>query len=125
MVLRRIIFSDENMAEILVNGDEKRSKVVALNLVIKNNLLFSEFVDEVYLAKLEIKEKIITKADIVDFFEKKKKQSFVVDRWKPYIFKKLGQVYINILYSAGLVDGILDRKRLSITGVDDFIELTE
>lgn len=32
--------------------------------------------------------------------------SIVVARWKPYVFKKLGQVYINILIKAGIVNEV-------------------
>ncbi len=106
VVLRRIIFLDDNMADVLVNGNEQDGKMIALNLVIKNNLLFSEFIKAVYVSKAESNKEVITKADITDFFEKKRQESSIVAKWKPYVFRKLGQVYINILYNTGLVDGI-------------------
>ncbi|WP_176461820.1 BrxA family protein [Anaeromicrobium sediminis] len=102
------------MADVLVNGNGEESKIVALNLVMKNNLLFSEFVKEVYLAKSKAKEKSITKTDIAEFFERKKKQSPVVASWKPYVFRKLGQVYINSLYNVGLLKCALRRNKSSI-----------
>jgi len=109
VVLRRMIFLDDNLAHILVNDNEQDSKMVALYLVMKNNRLFSEFVQEVYIVKASSSNRIITKADIIDFFSRKKKESIVVDRWKPYVFKKLGQVYINILIKVDLVNEVKAR----------------
>ena len=48
VILRRIVFLDSYLADVFANGDEGDSKVVALYLVMKNNLLFQEFVEEVY-----------------------------------------------------------------------------
>lgn len=123
VVLRRIIFLDDTMADVLVNGNEQASKMIALNLVMKNNLLFSDFVKEIYFAKVESKEKIITKDDISDFFERKRISSDVVASWNPCVFKKLGQVYIRILYLTNLVDDILDRGKLKIYIVDDYVDI--
>lgn len=42
--LRRMIFLDDELTNVLINGNEQDSKMVALYLVMKNNRLFSEFV---------------------------------------------------------------------------------
>lgn len=114
VILRRIIFLDDEMVHVLVNGNDQESKIVALNLVMKNNLLFYEFIKEIYMLKVESKEKVILRAEMTDFFERKKQKSIVVRGWKPYVFRKLGQVYINILHKAGLIDDILDKKMSSV-----------
>lgn len=104
VVLRRIIFLDDNMADVLVKGNDHDSKIVVLNLVMKNNLLFSKFVNEVCLMKIELKEKNITHEDIANFFERKRKKSAVVAKWSPYVLKKLGQVYLNIIHKSGVLE---------------------
>ncbi|WP_273325166.1 DUF1819 family protein [Vallitalea guaymasensis] len=106
VVLRRIIFLDDELSNILINGNEQDSKIVALHLVMKNNRLFNEFVQEIYIIKASSDNKVITKPDITSFFDKKKQESIVVARWKPYVFKKLGQVYINILIKAGILNEV-------------------
>ncbi len=106
VVLRRIIFLDDELSNILINGNEQDSKIVALHLVMKNNRLFNEFVQEIYIIKASSDNKAITKPDITSFFDKKKQESIVVARWKPYVFKKLGQVYINILIKAGILNEV-------------------
>ena len=119
VVLRRMIFLDDDLANTLVNGNVQDSKMVALYLVMKNNRLFCEFVQEVYMIKVNSNEKVITKVDIIDFFDKKKHESRVVDGWRPYISRKLGQVYMNILIKAGLIDSAFNRKNYAyklITG---------
>lgn len=106
VVLRRIIFLDDELSNVLISGNEQDSKMVALHLVMKNNRLFSEFVQEVYIVKASSSDRIITKVDILSFFGGKKQESIVVSSWKPYVFKKLGQVYINILIKADLVNKV-------------------
>ncbi len=106
VVLTRIIFLDDELSNVLVSGDEHDSKIVALHLVMKNNRLFSEFVQDIYIIKANLDNKAITKTDITSFFDKKKQESIVVARWKPYVFKKLGQVYINILIKVGILNEV-------------------
>lgn len=110
VIFRRIIFLDDYLSDVLVNGNEKDSKIVVLYLVMKNNLLFYEFVKEVYAARIHSNDNVITKYDIVNFFEAKKKQSAVLANWKPYVITKLGQVYINILYKSGLLKDIKEKR---------------
>lgn len=74
VIIRRIVFLDDYLADILVNGYEIDSKVVALYLVIKNNLLFHEFIKEVYMDKIKFKASSISEFDIIDFFNKKRKK---------------------------------------------------
>lgn len=109
VILRRMIFLDDYLSDVLINGNEKDSKIVALYLVMKNNLLFYEFVKEVYAARIYSSDNVITKGDIVNFFEVKKKESSIVANWKTYVITKLGQVYINILYKSGLLKDIKKR----------------
>lgn len=120
VVFRRMIFLDDDMTNILVNGNEQDSKMAALYLVMKNNRLFREFVLEVFLEKAVSIERVITKADVEDFFETKRKISDIVNRWNPNVFIKLGQVFIRILYHVNLVDGVLDRNRLKIEIINDY-----
>ncbi len=113
VIIRRMIFLDDYLSDLLINGNENDSKIVALYLVMKNNLLFYEFVKEVYAARIYSSNKVIAKGDIVNFFEAKKNQSLVVASWKPYVRTKLGQVYINILYKSGLLIGIKEKRIVS------------
>ncbi len=110
VVLRRMIFLDADLSNVLVNGNEQDSRMVALYLVMKNNLLFYEFVKGVYATRIHSSDNVITKCDIVNFFEAKKKESLVVANWKPYVIAKLGQVYIKILYKSGLVEDTEEKR---------------
>ncbi|WP_113675271.1 DUF1819 family protein [Vallitalea guaymasensis] len=114
VVFRRMIFLDDNLTNILINGNEMDSKMVALYLVMKNNRLFSEFIQEVYITKASSNDGIITKTDIRIFFDKKRQQSKVVAGWKPYIFRKLVQVYINILFKSGLTCNTREKKGMVV-----------
>ena len=81
VIIRRIVFLDDYLADILVNGYESDSKMVALYLVMRNNLLFQEFVDEVYMNKIKSGESSISKLDINEFFNRKRKESVIVAKW--------------------------------------------
>ncbi len=67
-----------------------------------------------HIAKASSTNKLITKAYIVDFFDRKKQENIVVVKWKPYVLKKLGQVYINNLFIAGLIDDVIKRNIISL-----------
>lgn len=103
VIFRRIKFLDDYLIDELMNGTKKDSKIVGLVLVAKNNLLFHEFVQEMYITKVYSNYNVLTKNDIINFFEIKQKQSSKVAKWKPYVFIKLRQVYLNILLSSGFV----------------------
>ena len=73
VILKRIVFLDSYLADVLVNGNECDSKMIALFLVMKNNLLFQRFVEEVYMNKIRSKESSISKVDVNDFFIKRER----------------------------------------------------
>jgi hypothetical protein len=101
--LERIEILDDYLVDIVVNGTIQTSKQIVLYTILKADLLFFEFMNEVFREKIILNEKYITDKDFSIFFTRKMEQSKQVEGWKDYTFYKLKQVYKRILTEAGLV----------------------
>ncbi|WP_078427954.1 DUF1819 family protein [Alkalihalobacterium alkalinitrilicum] len=102
-VIQRIHLLDPYLMEAMIDSDLESSKVIALYTVIKTDRLFFEFMNEVFKDKVLFGDMVLMDKDFNLFFETKAKQSEVIAKWKDYTFYKLQQVYIRILFEAGLL----------------------
>lgn len=102
--LERIELLDDYLIDKVVNGTIQTSKQIVLYTILKNDILFFEFMNEVFREKIILSEKYITDKDFSIFFTRKMEQSEQVAEWKDYTFYKLKQVYKRILREAGLVN---------------------
>lgn len=105
-ILSRMKVLDEFLMDKIVNGTLETSKQVALYALLKTDLLFFEFMNEVYKEKYLLNDLVITDKDFNIFFQRKAEQSERVASWKDYTYYKLKQVYIRILYEAGFIEKI-------------------
>lgn len=103
IVLRRLKILDEYLMQKLVNGSVETSKLIVIYAIMKSDRLFFEFLNEVYREKILIKDFSLTDKDLNIYFERKKEQSQKVAAWNDYTFYKLKQVFIRILFEAGLI----------------------
>jgi len=110
MVLKRIKVLDEVLLHKLVHGDIETGKLIVLYSIMKTDRLFFEFMDEVFKEKLIVKDYVIEDKDFNIFFDRKREQSEKVASWDDYTFYKLKQVFIRILYEAGLISNKRNRK---------------
>ncbi len=99
--LERVDVLDDYLLGRVVEGTVQTSKQIALYSILKNDLLFFEFMNEVYREKILLSELIVTDKDFSIFFIRKMEQSEQVNKWKEYTFYKLKQVYKRILGEAG------------------------
>lgn len=113
-VLRRLDVLDEFLIEKMIHGDVDTSKIIVLYGILKTDRLFFEFVDEIFRDKLAYQEMIITDRDFYSFFEAKRQQSKSVAKWVDYTFYKLQQVYIRILFEAGLMKNQKGDRELDV-----------
>lgn len=102
-ILPRLKQLDEFLLNHLVNGDTATSKLIVLYSILKTDRLFYEFMNEVFREKVSVLDMKLTNQDFSTFFENKRQQSETVASWKDYTFYKLQQVYIRILFEAGLL----------------------
>ena len=99
--LERVDVLDDYLLGRVVEGTVQTSKQIALYSILKNDLLFFEFMNEVYREKILLSELVVTDKDFSIFFTRKMEQSEQVNKWKEYTFYKLKQVYKRILGEAG------------------------
>ncbi len=102
-ILERIELLDDYLIDKVVNGIIETSKQIVLYTILKTDLLFFEFMNEVFREKMILNEKYIADKDFSIFFTIKMEQSEQLAEWKDYTFYKLKQVYKRILREAGLI----------------------
>lgn len=103
ITLSRLKVLDRYLVEKIAQGDSETSKCLVLYSILKTDRLFFEFLNEVFKEKLIVKDPFLTDKDFNIFFDTKKGQSEKIASWNDYTFYKLKQVYIRILYEAGLI----------------------
>lgn len=102
-VLRRLDILDDTLVALCVEGSLGTSRLVTLYGVAKTNLLFFEFLEEVFREKWLLGNELLTMKDLRIFFASKQQQSEKVASWSDKTVAKLSQVYLRTLQEAGLV----------------------
>jgi DNA-binding transcriptional MerR regulator len=105
-VLRRLDVLDDRLVDLCVQGSLSSSRIVTLFAIAKTNLLFFEFLEEVYREKCALGHTPLTARDVRVFFTQKSQQSPLVAEWSEETVRKLRQVYLRTMADSGLV--ILD-----------------
>ncbi|MBT2214693.1 DUF1819 family protein [Virgibacillus dakarensis] len=102
-ILKRLKTIDAFLLKKTVTADINTSKLIVLYAILKTDRLFRDFMNEVFQEKLAIQQPTLEDRDFNAFFEAKRQQSETVAKWKDYTFYKLQQVYVRILFEAGLL----------------------
>lgn len=103
MVIKRMKALDQYLLQQLVNGSVATGKLIVLYAIMKTDRLFFEFMNEVFKEKLVIRDYTLADKDFHIFFARKKEQSEQLAAWREYTFYKVKQVYIRVLFEAGLI----------------------
>lgn len=103
MVLKRMQALDQYLLQQLVNGSAATGKLIVLYAIMKTDRLFFEFMNEVFKEKLIIRDYTLADKDFHNFFAGKKEQSQQLAAWREYTVNKIKQVYIRVLFEAGLI----------------------
>jgi len=110
LVLKRMQALDEYLYQQLVNGSVETGKLIVVYAIMKTDRLFFEFMNEVFKEKLMLRDYILADKDFHIFFASKKEQSEKIAAWRDYTFYKVKQVYIRILFEAGLIKNQKSRE---------------
>ncbi|WP_144463070.1 DUF1819 family protein [Siminovitchia fortis] len=110
----RLKVLDDYLIRKLLTTDIHTSKLIVLYAILKTDRLFYEFMYEVFSEKISGRDLLLKDRDFHHFFEAKRQQSETVAEWKEYTFYKLKQVYIRILYEAGLLKNQKGDREVSI-----------
>lgn len=101
--LKRLKDIDDELIDILINGDTTDSKIIAVILTMKCEKLLFDFVYEVYREKIMLGDYEITDKDTRAFFDYKVTQSDEIARWSESSFAKLSQTMLKMLAEGGLI----------------------
>jgi hypothetical protein len=102
-VLRRANSLDESMQEWVINSPLEVGKIINLYAIMKTDKLFFEFMNEVIREKLDANNYLLEKKDLNVFFTIKAEQNEKMSKWTELTVNKLKQVYMKLLYEAGLL----------------------
>ena len=102
-IMKRAEIVDHTLGNLMVDGSLEMSKVINLYTIMKTDLLFYEFMDEVISEKLYNNDYLIEKKDINVFFTSKSEQSTKVANWSDINIEKLKRAYMQVLFESGLL----------------------
>lgn len=102
-IMRRAEVIDSVLADLMVEGSIEISKVINLYAIMKTDLLFFEFMNEVISEKFRQNDYLIEKKDMNVFFTAKAEQSEKVASWSAINTEKLKRAYMQVLYESGIL----------------------
>lgn len=102
-VIRRANVLDETLQELILNSPLEVGKIINLYAIMKTDKLFFEFMNEVIREKLDANNYLLEKKDLNIFFISKAEQNEKMAKWTELTVNKLKQVYMKLLYEAGLI----------------------
>lgn len=102
-VMRRAKVIDTKLALLMLEDPIEMSKVINLYAIMKTDLLFYEFMEEVISEKLHKDNYLIEKKDINLFFMNKSEQSEKVASWSDINVDKLKRAYMQVLFGSGML----------------------
>ena len=102
-VLRRVGVLDDTLRSMVVKESLETGKIINLYAIMKTDRLFFEFMNEVIREKFETDNYLFEKKDLNLYFMSKAEQDAGVASWTEQTVNKLKQVFVKILYEAGIL----------------------
>ncbi|MFS0559407.1 DUF1819 family protein [Terribacillus sp. 179-K 1B1 HS] len=102
-VMRRAETIDDTLVSLMLEGSIDIAKIINLYAIMKTDLLFFEFMDEVTGEKLRNNDYLIEKKDINLFFTYKAEQSEKVASWSSSNIEKLKRAFMNVLFESTIL----------------------
>ncbi|MCI1592664.1 DUF1819 family protein [Heyndrickxia oleronia] len=102
-VIRRAEALDSELTNLMSEGSIEMCKVINLYAIMKTDLLFFEFMNEVISEKFRHNDYLIEKKDMNVFFTAKAEQSEKVASWSAINTEKLKRAFMQVLYESGIL----------------------
>ncbi|AWW26793.1 DUF1819 family protein [Acetobacterium sp. KB-1] len=118
VIVKRLKSLPDDYLKFIVTGDIGTAKLIILISIMKTDLLFFEFIHQVYRLAIRLGEMAITDRSINNFFDEKKRQSETVAVWTETTTQKLKQQYIKNLLEAGVIQIVTGQRKIIIPLVD-------
>ena len=125
-VWERAEYLNEFLMDKVLNQTNEIGRLINFYAILKYDLLFLEFIEEVVSEKFYMNQLELTRADISNFFSVKAEQSEIVAGFKEATLKRLRLAYFEILQGAGYIiknDSKMElNKPTAIYQVSDWLE---
>jgi hypothetical protein len=121
-VSNRVKGLDSTLYKMFEKSDLSTQKLIALIAIMQTDMLFFDFVYEVYREKLLMGSDELADSDIRIFFKDKQLQSEKVAKWTDYTIKRLGICYKTMLMEAGLTDRSSGNRKILKPILDKALE---
>ncbi len=108
----------EIILKAIVESDIATSKILVLIAIMKTDRLFFEFMHEVFRNNIILGDYLLKDRDINIFFQNKKSQSEIIDKWTDPTIKKLKSRYLTVIKYAGLLRTDSDKREITIPTLD-------
>ena len=106
----RLIVLDNYLLSEFYNGDVATSKFILVYAIAKTDVLFFEFLFEVYREALLGDKNYLSIDDFEHFYEVKRQSDLIVAKWSDETIRCLTKGYRNILTESGM--GVRDRRNI-------------
>jgi hypothetical protein len=100
-ISHRLSFLDEYLLEKFMNSDSDTSKAILAYAILQADQLYFEFMREVYLEKILLLQKELTKKEVINFLYKKAEQSEVVNKWGDNTKERLAVGFMQMMRESG------------------------
>lgn len=102
-VWERVNYLDDYLLDVVLHQPNELGKLVNFYAILKYDLLFLEFMEEVILEKKYTHQMELTKSEIANFFSIKSEQSEIVANFKEATLKRLRAAYLELLQGANYI----------------------
>ena len=102
-IISRLSTLDKFTLNLLCSCNIETAKQITIYSILKSDLLFFDFVNELYKEKIILKDNKITDVDINIFINRKQEQIQKIASWKETTIRRLKNNYISYLSEAGFV----------------------
>ncbi|MBQ7759004.1 DUF1819 family protein [Anaerotignum sp.] len=121
-IVNRLKVMDDTMVDLFLTSDLATQKLINLITILKQDLLFFEFIYEVYREKVILGSETLDDMDVKSFFTKKESQSELILGWKESTKNHLRSSYTGFMADANLLSVVDREKRITPPVLDIALE---
>lgn len=112
----------EQFCELFARNDINTQKLIVIVAIMKTDLLFYEFMSEVYKEKLIVNDLVLTESDIRVFFTNKQRENDKIAKWTDETLSRLPRTYKSYLTEAGLIEKSVGNRKILRPILDDSLK---
>lgn len=124
VIQRRLSSLPAALIREIAMGDLQQAKQLLIIAIVRTDLLFREFMDEVFRLELQLGTPLLEDMRINLFFDAKARLSDTISGWRETTVSHLKQYYIRILFEAGLLSDIRPPRSIQSAYFTDAVAQT-